>query len=184
MAEPNRNPGQRVPGAKSPFPGVIIVIAIVVLALIVFWIVKQPRIAAHPNRPTLQVSKQVEFNDLAVTSRGGAFDIESQATNKGDKPITRMTVEVDFKNLNGATLESPEAEVANGDGTDLRSNPLPPDQPRPVEIKMTHAPVGWDQKPPELRVKSVEWGESQAQPAPGTPAQPGGKGAAPKPSSR
>ncbi len=168
MAEPNRvnrTPEQRVPGGQPKFPGIIIAIAIVVLVLIVIWIAKQPRIAANPNGPRQQVSKRVEFNNLEVTSQGGAFDIQGQAVNKGDKPITKMTVEVDFKNLMGSTLESPEAEVANADGTDFHSNPLPPNQPRPVQIKMTHAPAGWDQKPPELKVKSVEWGESQAQPA-------------------
>jgi len=172
MADLNRG---KVPGTRSSYPGIIIVAAIVVLGLIIYWIAKQPSIAAHPNGPTTQSSKQVEFNDLAVTSKSGGFDIEGQAINHGDKPIAHLTVGVGFKNPNGGTLESQEAEVANADGTDLRTNPLPPDQARPILMKMTHAPMGWDQKVPQLQVKSVEWGEAQAQPAGGeNPALPQG----------
>lgn len=173
MAEPNRNinqaPGQKAPAGVSKLPGIIIGSAIVVLVLIVVWIAKQPRIAAQPNGPTRQVSKQVRFDHLAVTSQGGGFNIQGMATNEGNRPITRMTVQVDFKGLNGSTLESPVADVLNGDGTDLASKPLPPNQAQPVEIKLNHAPQGWDQKPPELQVKSVQW-TSEQQPANGAPA--------------
>lgn len=176
MADPNRNvnpgTGQKARGRTSMLPGIIIGSAIVVLVLIVLWIAKQPRIAAQPNGPTRQVSKQVRFDHLAVTSQGGGFNIQGMATNEGNRPITRMTVQVDFKGLNGTTLESPVADVLNGDGTDLASKPLPPNQAQPVEIKLDHAPQGWDQKPPELQVKTVQW-TSEQQPASSGPASSG-----------
>lgn len=170
----NRASNPNAPGTRPGFPGAIIVVALVVLVLIVFWIFKQPRIAANPNGPRHQISKDVEFNDLAVTSVGGKFDIEGQATDRGDKPITRLTVEVGYKNLTGSTLEAPAAEVTNADGTDLHSKPLLPNQSSPILIKMAHAPQGWDGKPPQLNVTSVEWEQAQGSAAGGASRPTGG----------
>ena len=173
MADPKRNP--KVPGGKSPFPGVIIVIAIVVVVLLVIWIAKQPRIAAHPNGPTHQASQQVDFSNVTVTPAGAQFSVAATATNKTAQPITGLTVEVGFDNLTGKTLQKVQATVTNPDGTDLQAKPIPPNQSAPVLMKVTHAPAGWDEKAPDLTVVNVQHGSNPAQ------AQPSGQARTPKP---
>lgn len=175
----NRN--QKVPGGRASFPGVIIVIAIVVVVLLIVWIARQPRIAAHPSGRTAQQSQKVDFSNVTVTPTAGMFSVEATATNKTAQPLTRVTVEVGFENLTGKTLEKVEGNAANADGTDLKSNPIPPHQSRAIRIPVSHAPAGWDEKAPDLTVVGVDQGTAPA-PAQGqtstNPAQ--GEGANPK----
>ncbi len=146
----------RAPGGKSPFPGAIIVIAVVVLVLIVIWIVKQPRIAAHPNGPTSQQSRLLDFSNVTVTPAGGKFTVECKATNKTDEPITGITVDVGFENLTGKTLEKVEGTARNADGSALSVNPIAAHETRSIQIPVTHAPAGWNESAPDLSVVNVD----------------------------
>ena len=162
MANQDRN--HRAPGGKSPYPGVIIVIAIVVVILLIVWIARQPSIAAHPNGPTTQQSQKVGFDHVTVTPTAGMFTVEATATNKTAQPLTRVTVEVGFDNLTGKTLEKVESNVTNADGSDLRTNPLAPNQPRAIRIPVSHAPAGWNESAPDLTVVGVDQGNGAAPP--------------------
>ncbi len=159
---PDRN-RKKVSAGKTPFPGVIIVIAVVVVVLLIIWIARQPRIAASPNGPTSQQSSEVDFSNVTVTPAGGAFNVEGKAKNKTAQPITAITVDVGFDNLSGKTLEKVRGVAVNADGTDLRSNPIPPNQSRPIVLKVMHAPAGWDERAPDLTVVDVEHVSAQGQ---------------------
>lgn len=76
---------------------------------------------------------------------GGVVYYDGTLENRGSKTLTGYTVNLTFRGIDGAALETDKRVLL-----DNRQQPLPPGAKRTFEIGFDHTPSGWNQAPPAV----------------------------------
>jgi hypothetical protein len=145
----------------------IITIAVVVViggALGAALLLRQPpRMVKEPS-PYIAKLKLSDFKMSAAENFIGATVsyIDGSITNTGDKTVTHVIVEVDFKDSMGQTAQREELPLrvvrTNGaylEPVDLSASPLAPGQTQPFRLTFDSISAQWSHQYPDLRITDV-----------------------------
>jgi len=165
---PAGSPFTPTPVEKSDSPwkalaaGVILVAAVVALLAWIGGGSHKPAAAPNPYIAKLQVS------DLKLAAAqnfvGGTVTyLEGKIANRGDKTVTRVEVEVIFRNSLGEVVQKEtlplrvlQFQGPDRDIVDMRVAPLRPGQAEDVRLTIEGTvSADWNQQYPELRITSV-----------------------------
>jgi hypothetical protein len=167
---PKLVPGQPTPQRPgSSVPGVLaaIVVAIALIAAIVYYMPRAPRKSLPPSAaeiPTQPSGSQLQFSGMRITlaPTGGALNLDGQVMNTGDRPIIGSMVRLAFRNAAGTivgTATAPLEGMTNKGQTlvrdDFSSDPLKPNITRPFRVSASRIPSGWNHTMPEMTVLTV-----------------------------
>ncbi len=166
------------PSSRSgfPWPLLIIVVAAVILAALIYWLPRQPKRAMAPSAavlPAQPTGDQIQLADLKVMpdpTRSSAY-VSARLMNLGTNAINGAAVEGSFKDATGRTVatltgkvlgvvgnpQAPATAAVNSgaETQDLTQAPIKPNEGRPVRIYFEGIPQGWNGQIPDLRIVQV-----------------------------
>ena len=166
---------QLVPGRPAPkrpgsgVPGVLagIVVAIALLAAILYYMPRAPKKTPPPSAaqiPTQPAGGQLQFADIqmAPAPNGGAVNLTGQVMNAGSRPILGAMVKLTFRDTSGGRAGSVTSPVQGMSGKDrtpqqdsFYTNPLKPNATRFFRITADRIPERWNHHLPEMEVLTV-----------------------------
>ncbi|MGH9579948.1 MAG: hypothetical protein ACRD2R_03060 [Terriglobales bacterium] len=166
-------PGPGAPPAErdSQWPAIAAGSLLVVAALAAVVLLTRPSQAPAPAAPDQPhpYAAQVKFSDFKMAQvenfvGGKVTHLEGEVANTGQRTVTRITVEVVFRNTLGEVAQRETlpvmALVPRGpyvDVADLRSAPLAPGQSRGFRLTFEHVSAEWNREFPALTVVSVSF---------------------------
>lgn len=144
---------------------IVIAIAVVIVIAIVFALLlrSQPKSASGPP-PYASNLKLSDFKMSAAENFVGATVsyVDGTVTNSGDKTVTHVVVEVQFKDDMGqlAQREDLPLQVLKTDGpypeaVDFSAAPLGPRQSKPFRLTFEGISAQWNHQYPEIQVTDV-----------------------------
>jgi uncharacterized protein DUF2393 len=146
---------------------VIIVVAVVAVILVMLglaFLMREKPQAPKPVSPYLASVKLSDFKMSAAENFIGATVsyIDGTVTNSGDKTVTHVAVEVEFKDDTGqlAQREDVALQVIRNNGAytepvDLSVAPLGPGQSQTFRLTFERISVQWNHAYPDIRVTDV-----------------------------
>jgi hypothetical protein len=142
----------------------IAVAAVIVIAVVGAFLLRgQPRGASGPP-PYAANLKLSDFKMSAAENFVGATVsyVDGTVTNAGDKPVTHLVVEVQFKDDMGqiAQRENVPLQVLNTSGpypeaVDFSVSPLPPGQSKPFRLTFEGISGQWNHQYPDIHFTDV-----------------------------
>jgi hypothetical protein len=142
----------------------IAVAAVIVVAVVAAFLLRgQPRGASGPP-PYAANLKLSDFKMSAAENFVGATVsyVDGTVTNAGDKPVTHVVVEVQFKDDMSqiAQRENVPLQILNTSGpypeaVDFSVSPLPPGQSKPFRLTFEGISAQWNHQYPEIHVTDV-----------------------------
>ena len=78
--------------------------------------------------------------------------LDAKVTNKGAKPVRQLELELTFVDTLGQVVLRETARPVTS-----RMLPLKPGETRAIQVSFEHMPIDWNQAPPTIRVRSVEF---------------------------
>ena len=143
--------------------GIAVGTVVVIVALI--WLISRSEQKAPAGPPPYAAN--IKFSDLKMSAAenfvGATVSyIDGTVTNAGDRTVTRVVVEVTFKDSIGqlAQRETVSLRVLRTTGpypeaVDLNASPLPPGQSKPFRLTFEGISAQWNHEYPELKVTDV-----------------------------
>jgi len=171
MTEPKRP--ELVPSRpkrpNSGLPGVLlaIIVAVALLAAIVYYMPRAPKKSPPPTAAQVPVqpgANELQFTQLQMTTAptGSGMNLQGQVMNTGKRPIIGVVAELRFRDASGKILGNIPAPIegmakhgANLQADAFANDPLKPNDSRPFRISVDQAPAGWNHQLPEMRVLTV-----------------------------
>lgn len=154
-------------GEERDSSRVIIVVAVVaviaIMGALAFLMREKPQ-APKPVSPYLASVKLSDFKMSAAENFIGATVsyMDGTITNAGDKTVTHVVVEVEFKDDTGQLAQREEVplQVIRNNGAytepvDLSVAPLAPGQAQPFRLTFERISAQWNRQYPEMRVTDV-----------------------------
>jgi len=142
----------------------IAVAVVIVIAIVAAFLLRgQPKSASGPPQYAANL-KLSDFKMSAAENFIGATVsyVEGTITNSGDKVVTRVVVEVIFKDELGQLTQREEVPLrvlkTSGpypDAVDLSVSPLAPGQTQPYRLTFDSISAQWNRQYPEIRVTDV-----------------------------
>jgi Protein of unknown function (DUF2393) len=162
--------GQRQPpvGEERDFSRLIIVVAVVGVIAIMLTIAFLLREPPKPAKTISPYVSNIKFSDFKMSAAenfvGSTVSyIDGAVTNSGDKTVTRLIVDVEFKDEVGQ-LAQDEPDVplrvlkTTGpypEAVDLSLSPLGPGQSQPFRLTFDRISAQWNHQYPEIKVTDV-----------------------------
>ncbi|MFZ0806534.1 MAG: hypothetical protein WAN03_10145 [Candidatus Sulfotelmatobacter sp.] len=143
---------------------VIAVAAVIAIMLGLAFLLRESPKAVKTPSPYIASLKLSDFKMSAAENFIGATVsyIDGTIANSGDKTVTRVMVEVVFKDSMGQTAQREEVPLrvvkSNGAYTepvDLGAAPLAPGQSEPYRLTFDSISAQWNRQYPEIRVTDV-----------------------------
>jgi hypothetical protein len=143
---------------------VIAVAAVIALMLVIAFLLREP---AKPIKTIDPYAANIKFSDFKMSAAenfvGATVSyIDGTVTNFGDKTVTRLVVEVTFKDEIGqlAQREKLPLRILRTTGpypeaVDLSASPLGPSQSQPFRLTFDSISAQWNRQYPEIRVTDV-----------------------------
>jgi hypothetical protein len=144
---------------------VIAVAGVIVLMLGLAFLLREPPKAAKTISP---YAANIKFSDFKMSAAenfvGSTVSyIDGAVTNSGDKTVTRVVVDVVFKDDVGqVTQDEPDEPLrvlkTSGpypEAVDLSLAPLAPGQSRPFRLTFDHISAQWNHQYPEIKVTDI-----------------------------
>ena len=142
----------------------IAVVAVIVVALLIAFVLRQPqkKVAGPPSyAANLKLS---DFKMSAAENFVGATVsyIDGTVTNSGDKTVTHILVEVNFKDDMGQVVQREDIpmQVLKTDGpypeaVDFSVSPLAPGQSKLFRLTFESISAQWNRQYPDIQITSV-----------------------------
>jgi hypothetical protein len=155
------------PNADRDSSGRIIAIAVaavIAVALLIAFALRQPQKKASGPPPYAANLKLSDFKMSAAENFVGATVsyVDGTVTNSGDKTVTQIVVEVNFKDDMGQIAQREEIpmQVLKTDGpypeaVDFSVSPLAPGQSEPFRLTFESISAQWNRQYPEITVTAV-----------------------------
>jgi heme/copper-type cytochrome/quinol oxidase subunit 2 len=143
---------------------VLAVIAVIVVVVVVALALRQPEKKASGPPPYVANLALSDFQMSAAQNFVGATVsyVDGTITNKGDKTVTHIVVEVNFKDDMGQIVqrENIPMQVLRTDGpypeaVDFSVSPLAPSQSKPFRLTFESISAQWSHQYPEILVTDV-----------------------------
>jgi hypothetical protein len=160
--------GQQTPAAEerdnSRMIIVVAVAGVIVLMLAIAFFLREPPKAAKTISPYAADVKFSDFKMSAAENFIGATVsyMDGSVTNTGDKTVTRLAVEVVFRDEIGQLAQREELPLrvlkTSGpypEAVDLSASPLAPGQTQPFRLTFDSISAQWNHQYPEIRVTDV-----------------------------
>ena len=155
---------------SSGIPGVVLAIiaAIAILAAILYFMPRAPKVTAPPTNATVPAQptgNQIQVKDLQMSAAptGGSLYLQGQVNNQGTTDITGVDVEVVLHGQDGAVVHQQATKMLGleqAQGTsmkeiDFTQKPLKSGETRPFRVAVDHVPQTWNHQMPDLRIVTV-----------------------------
>ena len=161
--------GQQTPVAEerdsSRMIIVVAVVGVIAVMLGIAFLLREPPKAAKTIPPYAASLKLSDFKMSAAENFIGATVsyVDGKVTNSGDKTVTRVVVEVVFRDDMGQVAQQePDVPLRvlrdNGpyaEAVDLSVMPLAPGQTKPFRLTFERISAQWNRQYPEIRVTDV-----------------------------
>jgi hypothetical protein len=144
---------------------IIAVVGVIAVMLGLALLLREPPKAAKTISP---YAAKIKFSDFKMSAAenfvGSTVSyIDGAVTNSGDKTVTRIVVDVVFKDDVGQiTQDEPDEPLrvlkTNGpypDAVDLSLAPLAPGQSQPFRLTFDHISAQWNHQYPEIKITDV-----------------------------
>jgi len=141
------------------------VAGVIVVTLAIAFLLREPPKAAKAVSPYVANLKFSNFKMSAAENFVGSTVsyIDGTVTNSGDKTVTRLVVEVVFKDDVGQMAQDePDVPLrllkTSGpypEAVELSVSPLGPGQSQPFRLTFDHISAQWNRQYPEIRVTDV-----------------------------
>jgi hypothetical protein len=142
----------------------IAVAAVIVVALVIAFALRQPQKNASGPPPYAANLKLSDFKMSAAENFVGATVsyVDGTVTNSGDKTITHIAVEVNFKDDMGQVVQREDIpmQVLKTDGpypeaVDFSVSPLAPGQSKPFRLTFEGISAQWNRQYPEILLTEI-----------------------------
>jgi hypothetical protein len=161
LAEPSPRAEQRESNLVPILLGVAFVL--VVVGVIAVLSRSSPKLATPPNPYVAKLKLSDLKMSVAENFVGARITyVDGTVANSGDKPVTRATVHVTFKNSLDEVVQAEDVKLyvlkTGGpypDTVDLNSSPLAPGQSEPFRLTFDHISDDWNRAYPDLQVADV-----------------------------
>jgi hypothetical protein len=160
--------GQQTPAAEerdnSRLIIVVAVAGVIVVMLAIAFFLREPPKAAKTISPYTASIKFSDFKMSAAENFIGATVsyMDGTVANTGDKTVTRLVVEVVFRDEIGQLAQREELPLrvlkTTGpypEAVDLSASPLAPGQTQPFRLTFDSISAQWNRQYPEIRVTDV-----------------------------
>jgi hypothetical protein len=165
MAEPAFTPAAE-PARQPPWVAVGAVVALIVVVVFAGWLLSRnanQSASAGPDPYAANIKLAGAQVSMAQNGAGASvIYVEGNATNSGDKTVTRARVRAEFKDTIGQVVLRTEAPLmmraerpGYSDAVDLGQSPLRAGQSRPFKMVFEGVPNSWNLQPPDLAVMHV-----------------------------
>ena len=160
--------GQQTPAAEerdsSRLIIVVAVAGVIALMLAIAFLLREP---AKPIKIISPYAANLKFSDFKMSAAENFIGatvsyMDGSVTNAGDKTVTRLIVEVVFKDDIGQLAQRDELPLrllkTTGpypEAVDLSVAPLPPGQTQSFRLTFDSISAQWNRQYPELRVTDV-----------------------------
>jgi hypothetical protein len=144
---------------------VIAVAGVIVVMLAIAYLLREP---PKPIKAVSPYAASLKFSDFKMSAAenfvGSTVSyIDGTVTNSGDKTVTRVVVEVVFKDDVGQVAQDePDMSLrvlkTSGpypEAVDLSISPLAPGQSQPFRLTFDHISAQWNRQYPEIKVSDV-----------------------------
>jgi hypothetical protein len=158
-------PNPTVEERETNWRAIGIAVGTVVVLVAVIWLISRGEQKTPSGPPPYATN--IKFSDLKMSAAenfvGATVSyIDGTVANAGDKTVTRVVVEVTFKDSMGqlAQRETVSLRVLRTTGpypeaVDLNASPLPPGQSKPFRLTFESISTQWNHEYPELKVTDV-----------------------------
>jgi len=160
--------GQPTPVAEERDSSrVIIVVAVVAVIGVMLGLAFLLREKPKPVKPVSPYLATVKISDLKMAAAENFIGatvsyLDGNVTNTGDKTITHVVVQVEFKDDTGqlAQREDLPLQIVRNNGAytepvDLSAAPLAPGQTQPFRLTFDRISAQWNRQYPDVRVTDV-----------------------------
>jgi hypothetical protein len=140
------------------------VAAVIVVAVVIALALRQPSKNAGGPPPYAANLKLSDFKMSAAENFVGATVsyVDGTLANSGDKTVTHIAVEVNFKDDMGQTVQREDIpmQVLKTDGpypeaVDFSASPLAPGQSKPFRLTFESISAQWNRQYPDVQITSV-----------------------------
>ena len=140
---------------------VLAVVGVIAVMLAIAYLLREPPKGAKAVSPYAASLKLSDFKMSAAENFIGATVsyVDGKITNSGDKTVTRLTVEVVFKDELGQVVQREELPLRllrdtgpYSEAVDLSVLPLGPGQTQPFRLTFDSISAQWNRQYPEIRV--------------------------------
>ena len=158
-------PNPTVEERETNWRAIGIAVGTVIVLAAAIWLISRGEQKAPSGAPPYATN--IKFSDLKMSAAenfvGATVSyIDGTVANAGDKTVTRVVVEVTFKDSMGqlAQRETVSLRVLRTTGpypeaVDLNASPLPPGQSKPFRLTFESISTQWNHEYPELKVTDV-----------------------------
>lgn len=142
----------------------IAVVAVIIVAVLIALALRQPEKQSSGPPPYAANLKLSDFKMSAAENFVGATVsyVDGTVTNGGDKTVTHLVVDVNFKDDMGQIAQREEIpmQVLKTDGpypeaVDFSVSPLAPGQSKPFRLTFESISAQWNRQYPEIKVIEV-----------------------------
>ncbi len=168
---PEGSPPESERGVAWPAIGAGVLLVVMVVGTIVLLTrpseQRAPRAPAASSAGPHPYGEKLQFADLKMSEvenfvGGKVTYLEGQLTNRGDRTVSGITVEIVFRNSLGevAQKETLPVKVHEQRGpyvdvTDLKAAPLKPGETRGFRLIFDHVSADWNREYPAITVREV-----------------------------
>jgi hypothetical protein len=166
LGGPNIGPPTPVAEERDSSRMIIVVAVVAVIAVMggLAYFLREPAKSAKPVSPYISSLKLADFKMSAAENFIGATVsyLDGTITNSGNKTVTRVVVEVVFKDEIGQLAQREELPLqvvrSNGAYTepvDMSMSPLAPGQTQPFRLTFDSISQQWNRQYPDMRITDV-----------------------------